>query len=74
MSRTIREDYRKSRVFDVTCRNHGGCSWCEQGRRHVSLKRAGFGSHKRIRPNIIDPNDYEDYYVETTDSDRDEYS
>lgn len=23
-----RKPYRKSKAFDSSCRNHGGCSWC----------------------------------------------
>ncbi len=23
-----REQYRKSKLFDSTCRNHGSCPWC----------------------------------------------
>jgi hypothetical protein len=23
-----RKEYRKSKRFDKTCRNHGSCSWC----------------------------------------------
>ncbi len=32
-----RKEYRKpyhgSKVFDKTCRNHGGCPWCEENRK-----------------------------------------
>lgn len=27
-----RKPYKKSKVFDRTCRNHGSCPWCESGR------------------------------------------
>ena len=27
-----REQYRKSKLFDRTCRNHGSCPWCYSNR------------------------------------------
>ena len=27
-----RNPYRKSKAFDYSCRNHGGCPWCERNR------------------------------------------
>lgn len=27
-----RNPYRGSRAFDASCRNHGGCPWCEGNR------------------------------------------
>ena len=33
-----RQPYRRSRVFDRTCRNHGSCGYCE-GNRTFDLKR-----------------------------------
>lgn len=29
-----RKPYRGSKVIDKTCRNHGGCPWCEENRKH----------------------------------------
>lgn len=29
-----RKPYRRSKAFDASCRNHGGCSWCESNRLH----------------------------------------
>lgn len=29
-----REPYRGSKRFDHSCRNHGGCKWCEGNRKH----------------------------------------
>ena len=29
-----RKPYRGSKVIDRTCRNHGGCPWCEENRKH----------------------------------------
>jgi len=38
MSRTIKNPYRKSRVFDKTCRCHGGCPYCLGNRMHKHVK------------------------------------
>ena len=29
-----RKPYTGSKAVDATCRNHGGCPWCEENRRH----------------------------------------
>ena len=29
-----RKPYRGSKLIDYTCRNHGGCPYCEQNRKH----------------------------------------
>ena len=29
-----RRQYRGSKAIDPTCRNHGGCQWCEENRKH----------------------------------------
>lgn len=29
-----RKPYRRSQAFDITCRNHGGCPYCSEGRLH----------------------------------------
>ncbi len=34
-----RKQFRGSRSFDSTCRNHGSCSWCAAGRKHSSRRR-----------------------------------
>lgn len=34
-----RQSYRGSKAFDKTCRNHGGCSWCESNRKYKYLKK-----------------------------------
>ena len=39
MSRTVKQAYRKSRRFDMTCRNHGSCSYCQSNRLHKHHKR-----------------------------------
>ena len=32
-----RKEYRGSKAKDKTCRNHGGCEWCEENRKHKYL-------------------------------------
>lgn len=32
-----RKPYRRSKAFDYSCRNHGGCPWCEGNRLHNSM-------------------------------------
>ncbi len=29
-----RKPYRGAKAIDTTCRNHGGCPWCERNRLH----------------------------------------
>ena len=33
-----RKPYHGSKSFDRTCRNHGGCPWCEENRQHKYTK------------------------------------
>ena len=49
-----RQPYRKSRVFDQSCRNHGGCPWCERNRRFGDLKRAPADEKDQIRVHLVD--------------------
>jgi hypothetical protein len=39
MSRTVKQAYRKSRRFDKSCRNHGGCPYCKNNRLHNYRKK-----------------------------------
>lgn len=39
-----RKQFRKSKAFDITCRNHGSCPWCE-GNRTIQARK----EHKRIQ-------------------------
>ena len=39
-----RKQFRKSKSFDRTCRNHGSCPWCEGNRTYQARKE-----HKRIQ-------------------------
>ena len=34
-----RKPYYGSKDFDLTCRNHGSCPWCERNRKYKNLKR-----------------------------------
>lgn len=34
-----RKPYYGSKAFDATCRNHGGCPWCEGNRKHKFVVR-----------------------------------
>ena len=33
-----RKKYQRSKKFDKTCRNHGGCPWCEENRKYKFIK------------------------------------
>lgn len=33
-----RKPYYGSKVIDRTCRNHGGCPWCEENRKYKYIK------------------------------------
>ena len=33
-----RKPYRGAKAIDRTCRNHGGCPWCEENRKHKYRK------------------------------------
>lgn len=37
--KTRRKQYRHSKLFDYSCRNHGGCAWCEGNRFHSDKMR-----------------------------------
>ena len=36
-----RKPYRGSKSIDPTCRNHGGCPWCEENRKHKFQDKEG---------------------------------
>ena len=42
VSRTRKQRYpgHDSRNFDPSCRSHGGCPWCRNGRKHKHLRAA----------------------------------
>lgn len=33
-----RKPYKGAKAIDRYCRNHGGCSWCEENRKYKYLK------------------------------------
>jgi hypothetical protein len=50
MSRTIRKPYTGSKRFDRTCRNHGGCPWCERNRtiQRIRAEEEACGGFKKF--------------------------
>lgn len=34
-----RKPYTGSKAIDKSCRNHGGCEWCVENRKHKNDKR-----------------------------------
>lgn len=34
-----RKPYKGSKCFDPTCRNHGGCGWCEENRKIKYIRK-----------------------------------
>ena len=34
-----RKEYRGSKSIDRSCRNHGGCPWCEENRKIKYIRR-----------------------------------
>lgn len=34
-----RKEYNGGKAIDKTCRNHGGCPWCEGNRKYKYLKK-----------------------------------
>lgn len=34
-----RKSYYGSKAFDCSCRNHGGCPWCEENRKYKFIKK-----------------------------------
>jgi hypothetical protein len=42
MTRSAKQPYpakNDSRNFDHSCRNHGGCPWCERNRQYANERR-----------------------------------
>lgn len=46
-----RKQYRNSKAFDRTCRNHGGCVWCLKNRLYKNLKRIQSANDKSTLEN-----------------------
>jgi len=36
-----RKPYHGSKAFDASCRSHGGCAYCAEGRNYKNKKRMG---------------------------------
>lgn len=49
MARTHRREYTGSRRFDRSCRSHGSCPYCAEGRQHTSRRRAPADQDEQIR-------------------------
>ena len=50
-----RKPYRGSKVIDPSCRNHGGCPWCEGNRLYSAkkeLEKCKFHRVKTVREDI----------------------
>ena len=43
-----RSEYRHSKAFDPSCRNHGSCPWCE-GNRTYQSRKADLASRQRLK-------------------------
>ena len=41
MSRSKKKPFTGSKASDKSCRSHGSCPWCENGRKHKNRKRSG---------------------------------
>lgn len=51
-----RKQYHDSRSFDMTCRNHGSCPYCEGNRKHkffVDEEKANDAYKEFLRENEI---------------------
>lgn len=35
-----RKPYMGNKAIDKTCRNHGGCQWCEKNRKYKYIKKS----------------------------------
>ena len=50
-----RKPYRKAKAFDRSCRNHGACPYCENGRKHPDKRRAPADEEIQIREALTGP-------------------
>lgn len=57
-----RKEYRKSKRFDKTCRNHGGCPYCEGNRKHSTKIRKMKGTEEMSNTNRWKPEEGDRYY------------
>ena len=48
-----RKPYRGSKAIDRTCRNHGGCDWCAENRKHKFRDKQEDETMKQNRLNRV---------------------
>ena len=53
-----RKPYSGSKAIDKSCRNHGGCEWCEENRKHKYRKKEE-GMNERHKTYLSDNDDGE---------------
>ena len=46
MGKEHRKPYRGAKAVDTTCRNHGGCPYCESNRKYFDTKRRKIADEK----------------------------
>lgn len=46
-----RKQYRKTKIFDPSCRNHGSCKWCKENRKHKFRDKYTEGCDKNEHTN-----------------------
>ena len=54
-----RKPYRGGKAIDPSCRNHGGCPWCEENRQIQQIK-AKLLAQEKIREYLEDEMEQED--------------
>ena len=59
-----RKPYRGSKAFDPSCRNHGGCPWCEENRKHKFRDKYSRGEEQMIQWIFADIDTIIDCYSE----------
>lgn len=59
-----RKPYYGSKSFDPSCRNHGGCPWCEKNRKHKFVVRE-YKVNEQLKEyyldDVFDENELDDY-------------
>ena len=58
-----RKEYRGSKSFDRSCRNHGHCSYCQSNRQHSDNKRA-WSINEQLDEFFDEPSNEQDYLTE----------
>lgn len=49
-----RKPYYGAKSIDPTCRNHGGCPWCKENRKHKYRKREE-SAQSKLDEALLDP-------------------